>query len=87
MIRLGIILRIKAAAHVFRHLDTEHHRIWRVTTHHGFNLKRIFCQCGKEWTKPEPGDATPHQLLEYRRMLREGRPIRPVSPLQRKRPF
>ncbi len=83
MIRVGVILRIKAAAHVFRHLDTKHHRIWRVTTHFGWNLKRIFCQCGKEWTKPQPGDASPAQLLGYRRQLMEGKPIKPIPPPRR----
>jgi hypothetical protein len=73
MIRLGIWYRLCAAAHVLKHGSFTDHRIWRVTSHYGWNLKRIFCECGKEWTKPGPGDATPAQLLEWRRKMFERR--------------
>ena len=66
---LQIKARAKATIHLLRHLfpDPTKHMVWRIYTWFGLDTRRVFCECGIEFTKPLPCDPP---LAEYLQIIK-----------------
>ena len=55
---LQVKARFRATIHFLRHIwpDPTKHEVWRIYSWFGFDTRRVFCSCGKEFTTPLPCD-------------------------------
>lgn len=63
---LQLIARWKATVHIWTdwRLFRGGHDIWRVYRWWGWKTERVFCSCGKEFTRRPPGSPSVKELLD-----------------------